>query len=47
MYPKHQIIMAGAGGIGRAVGLILAEKEDFSCDIYIGDVRSEAAEDAE
>lgn len=46
MYQKHQVVIAGAGGIGRAVGLILAEQKDFSCDIFIGDVNSAAAEDA-
>lgn len=46
MYQKHQIVIAGAGGIGRAVGLILAEQKDFSCDIFIGDVNPDAANSA-
>ena len=46
MYQKHQIVIAGAGGIGRAVGLILAEQKDFSCAVFIGDVNPAAAEDA-
>lgn len=33
----HKILIAGAGGIGKATGLILAEKSDFDCEIYIGD----------
>jgi len=38
----YKILIAGAGGIGKATGLILAAKEDFNCEIYIGD-RYEAA----
>lgn len=37
MYDKHKIIIAGAGGIGRAAGLMLADQHDFDCDIFIGD----------
>ncbi len=33
----HKILIAGAGGIGQATGLILAEKSDFDCELYIGD----------
>lgn len=33
----HKILIAGAGGIGQATGLILAEKAVFDCEIYIGD----------
>ena len=42
----HKILIAGAGGIGQATGLILAEKADFHCDIYIGDRDEEAAKAA-
>ena len=35
---KHKIIIAGAGGIGRATGLLLAEYATFGCEIYIGDL---------
>ncbi len=40
---KSNIIIAGSGGIGRAVGLILAEKEAFDCNIYFGDRYLEAS----
>lgn len=33
----HKVLIAGAGGIGQATGLILAAKSDFNCEIYIGD----------
>lgn len=39
-------MIAGAGGIGRAVGLILAENQDFPTKVYIGDVRTETATEA-
>lgn len=39
----HNILIAGAGGIGQATGLILAEKADFDCVIYIGDRNGDAA----
>ena len=42
----HKILIAGAGGIGQATGLILAEKSDFDCKIFIGDRFQSAAEDA-
>jgi len=40
---KSNIIIAGSGGIGRAAGLILAEKEAFDCNIYFGDRYLEAS----
>ncbi len=42
----HRILIAGAGGIGQATGLILAEKSDFDCEIFIGDRYSSASDDA-
>lgn len=39
MYIKHKVIIAGAGGIGRAAGLIMAEQPDFDCEIFIGDIQ--------
>lgn len=39
---KPKIIIAGAGGIGQAAGLILACSEALDCDIVFGDI-SEAA----
>ena len=46
MFTKHHIVIVGAGGIGRAVGLILAEKNEFPVQLYIGDANGAAAEDA-
>lgn len=44
---KHfTILIAGAGGIGRAVGLLLAEWSDFDSTIYIGDRETDAAREA-
>lgn len=42
---KHSIFVAGAGGIGKAVALLLREMADFEVDIYLGDVKLEAAQD--
>ena len=46
MTTTHKIVIAGAGGIGRAVGLILAEWSDLPLEIAIGDVDSERADGA-
>jgi len=46
MYIKHKVIIAGAGGIGRAAGLIMAEQPDFDCEIFIGDIQLTIAEEA-
>jgi len=46
MKKHHKIAIAGAGGIGRAVGLILAELSEVTPDIYIGDIFADTAEDA-
>ncbi|MGB4969238.1 MAG: saccharopine dehydrogenase C-terminal domain-containing protein [Saprospiraceae bacterium] len=43
MYIKHKVIIAGAGGIGRAAGLIMAEQPDFDCELFIGDIYNEVA----
>lgn len=45
-YIKHKVIIAGAGGIGSAAGLIMAEHHDFDCEIFIGDLYKDRAEDA-
>ncbi|MBK8955174.1 MAG: saccharopine dehydrogenase NADP-binding domain-containing protein [Saprospiraceae bacterium] len=45
-YVKHKVIIAGAGGIGKAAGLILAEQPDFDCEIFLGDLYPEVAEEA-
>ena len=42
----HNILIAGAGGIGQATGLILAEKAFFDCEIFIGDRYESAAQAA-
>ena len=39
-------MIAGAGGIGRAVGLILAENPSFEAEIHIGDLYQETAAEA-
>jgi len=44
---SHKILIAGAGGIGQATGLILADKKDFNCEIFIGDRFESAAKNAE
>jgi saccharopine dehydrogenase-like NADP-dependent oxidoreductase len=46
MYIKHKVIIAGAGGIGRAAGLIMAEQPDFDCEIFIGDIKYPVAKEA-
>lgn len=43
---KHKIVIAGAGGIGRAVGLLLAEYADFEVDLLLGDRDKLIAEEA-
>lgn len=42
----NKIVIAGAGGIGRAVGLILAENKSFETKIFIGDLYLKVAKDA-
>jgi saccharopine dehydrogenase-like NADP-dependent oxidoreductase len=37
MSKKHQIVIAGAGGMGSATGLLLRELGDFETDLFIGD----------
>jgi len=46
MSDKRNVIVVGAGGIGRAVGLILANNKDVDIQLYIGDVNEATAEDA-
>ena len=43
---KHRIVIAGAGGIGRAAGLLLVEWGDLAPEIAIGDVVAERAAEA-
>lgn len=35
---KPSVIIAGAGGIGQAVALLIAEQNSFEADIFIGDI---------
>jgi saccharopine dehydrogenase-like NADP-dependent oxidoreductase len=37
MSRKHVVLIAGAGGMGSAVGLLLRELGDFEVDLHIGD----------
>jgi saccharopine dehydrogenase-like NADP-dependent oxidoreductase len=39
---KRKIFIAGAGGIGQAVGLLLREWAEFGVDLYFGDVSADA-----
>lgn len=43
MTTKHTIFVAGAGGIGQAVALLLREWSDFTVDLYIGDINGDTA----
>ncbi len=43
MSTTHKIVIAGAGGIGSAVGLLLAEWSDLPLEIAIGDLETERA----
>ncbi len=45
-YKNFKVIIAGAGGIGRAVGLLLAEYADFGVSLFLGDRDIAAATDA-
>src|SRR3954447_25579689 len=40
---KHQVVIAGAGGMGSATGLLLRELGDFEVDLYLGDASLERA----
>lgn len=40
----YNIIIAGAGGIGQAAGLILTVNKEMDCKIFIGDINAEALE---
>ncbi len=43
---KHKIFIAGSGGIGRALGLILEAQDDLDADLYLGDISKAVARDA-
>jgi len=44
--PKYNIFIAGSGGIGRALGLILGAHKKWDIDLFLGDVSKEAALEA-
>lgn len=43
MSKRFQIVIAGAGGMGSAVGLLLREIGDFDVDLFLGDSNEERA----
>ncbi len=43
---KAKIFIAGAGGIGKAAGLILSESEHVYAEIYFGDISQHAIDEA-
>lgn len=44
MLDRSKVIIAGAGGIGRAVGLILADSPGIDAEVYIGDMDKSVAQ---
>lgn len=46
MDKKHTVFVAGAGGIGQAVALLMREWSDFAVDLYIGDINAAATQAA-
>lgn len=46
MSKKHQVVIAGAGGMGSAVGLLLRELGDFEVDLFLGDADAGKAQAA-
>lgn len=46
MSARHRIVIAGAGGIGRAAALLLAEWGDLDAEIALGDAVPERAAEA-
>ncbi|HEV8577687.1 MAG TPA: saccharopine dehydrogenase C-terminal domain-containing protein [Thermoanaerobaculia bacterium] len=43
MSGRHQVVIAGAGGMGSATGLLLRELGDFTVDVLVGDADLEKA----
>lgn len=43
---KVTVFIAGAGGIGQAAGLILAESKSIEAEIYFGDIKQSALDSA-
>ena len=46
MSSRHQVVIAGAGGMGSATGLLLRELGDFRVDLLVGDADLEKAQAA-
>ena len=46
MTERYRIVIAGAGGMGQATGLLLRELGDFEVDLYLGDADAEKAREA-
>ncbi|MEA2693136.1 MAG: hypothetical protein QOJ16_2523 [Acidobacteriota bacterium] len=46
MSKRHKVVIAGAGGMGSAAGLLLRELGDFEVDVYIGDSNEARARSA-
>ncbi len=46
MTERYRIVIAGAGGMGQATGLLLRELGDFEADLYLGDVDAAKARTA-
>lgn len=46
MSAPHHIFIAGSGGIGRALALLLLDENAFPCRVTLGDRSKRAAEDA-
>ncbi len=46
MSETRKIIVCGSGGIGRAVGLILADNKDLNIELFMGDLYMESAQSA-
>lgn len=46
MSKRFQIVIAGAGGMGSAVGLLMREVGDFEVDLFLGDSNEERAKSA-
>jgi glycine/D-amino acid oxidase-like deaminating enzyme len=46
MRKRHKVVIAGAGGMGSAAGLLLRELGDFDVDLYLGDANEGKAKTA-
>lgn len=46
MTERYKIVIAGAGGMGQATGLLLRELGDFEVDLFLGDADADKAREA-